>query len=74
MELIDVVRKLVGPIMPIGETNEDNRRYENLGAMVELVDRLVFDIDQVAMQKNRVEFSIKRAGERAERRHQHAPL
>ena len=30
MELIDVVRKLVGPISPIGESHADEKRFENL--------------------------------------------
>ena len=67
MEMIDIVRKLIGPIEPVGETNADNQRFENLQVLTELVDRLVFDIDQVGMQKNRTEYSIKRAGEFADK-------
>ena len=59
----DVVIKLIGRIMPIGETQEDDRRFENLKAMTELVDLLVSDIDRAAMINNRGEFSIKRSQE-----------
>ena len=62
MEIIDIVRKLIGPVEPVGETNADDERFKNLESLTELVDRLVFDIDQVAMQKNRIEYSMKRAG------------
>jgi len=64
MTLYDVVKKLTGPIDPVGETNTDNARFENLKALTELVDKLVFDIDKVNMLgKGRAEYSIKRARE-----------
>lgn len=63
MTLHEIVKKLVGRIDPVGETNTDNDRYENLKVMTELVDALLTDIDMVAMyNKNRQEFSRKRAG------------
>ena len=67
MELIDVVRRLVGPIDPVGDQGIDNKRFENLKAMTKLVDRLVGDIDCVAENKLRYEFSMKRAGEFADK-------
>lgn len=36
MELHEVVMKLVGPVMPAGETREDERRLENMKALTEL--------------------------------------
>ena len=66
MELHDVVKKLVGEIKPVGETREDDRRFENLKAMTGLVDLLLTDIDEVSHRNaDRVEFSMKRAGEHA---------
>lgn len=65
MELVDVVRKLVGPVRPVGETNADDERFENLKALTELVDALLGDINTLAPHRNRYEFSIKRAGEYA---------
>jgi len=60
----EIVKKLVGPIDPVGETNEDNRRFENLKTMTELVDLLLTDIDYVTLENaHRVEYSMKRAGE-----------
>ena len=61
MELIDVVRKLVGPIIPVGETNCDDERFENLKALTLLVDKLVGDIDIVSTYDDRTESSIVRA-------------
>ena len=62
MELYDVVKKLLGEIDPVAETNTDNARFENLKATTELVNKLLADIDHVAYSyKNRHEFSVKRA-------------
>ena len=66
MELYDVVKKLVGSIKPIGETDEDNKRFENLKVMTNLVDKLLFDINCVALRKERHEYSMKKAGEYAD--------
>jgi hypothetical protein len=63
MEMYDVVKKLLGEINPIGETQTDNARFENLKATVKLVDGLLFDIDRVTCNKTRHEHSMKRAGE-----------
>ena len=63
MELYDVVMKLVGAVEPIGETREDDRRFENLKALTSLTDELLTAIDTIALnEKDRVEFSRKRAG------------
>jgi|WetSurMetagenome_2_1015567.scaffolds.fasta_scaffold128985_3 hypothetical protein len=65
MELKDVVMKLVGNIEPIGETNTDNYRFENLKQLCSLIEELVFEVEKIARNKDRPEFSIKRAGEYA---------
>jgi len=63
----DVVKKLIGEIKPIGETNSDEDRFENLKEMIELVDDLIVDIQDVA-DKNvyRDEASMYRAGKYAD--------
>jgi hypothetical protein len=65
MELIDVVHKLLGPIEPIGESNEDDRRLKNLEATIEVVDRLLCDIGSAAQDADRVEHSMRVIGQRA---------
>ena len=57
MDIHEVVGKLVGRIDPVGETNEDNRRFENLKIMADLVNKLLFNIDEVSR-----EYSRDRAG------------
>lgn len=62
MELHEVVMKLVGPVMPVGETREDERRLENMKALTELADRLLLEIDVVSHSADRVEASMKAIG------------
>lgn len=67
MDNYDVVRKLIGEIRPVGETNEDINRYENLKAMCELMDKIDTAIKDVAWDfKNRNEYSIKQSVKYAE--------
>ncbi len=64
MELLDVVRKLLGPIDPVGETQMDERRFENLQATIKLVEDLMEDIDDVGyLHRESHEFSVKRSAE-----------
>jgi len=56
----DVVKKLTGPIEPVGETHTDGHRYENLRGTIELIELLLVDITEVA-------HSMSRAGLRAAR-------
>ena len=66
MELYSVVRKLIGEIDTIGETNEDGIRFENLKVLCVLVNKLAKDIDDVAyLNKNAHEMSLKRAADYA---------
>ena len=66
MDYKEIVQRLVGPIDPVGETNSDNKRFDNLKVMCALVDALVSDIDSVAYaNRDRAEYSMKRAGEYA---------
>lgn len=62
IDVLAVVRKLIGPVDPVGETHTDNARFANLKNLAELVDALVDDLDRVAMNHDRPEASMKRAG------------
>lgn len=62
----DIVYKLVGKIDPVGESHIDEERYDNLEKMIELVDKLIYDIDSVGYRNYaRQEFSMNKAGKRA---------
>jgi hypothetical protein len=60
----EIVNKLIGKITPVGETNTDDGRFENLKQMCKLVEDLVTQIDEVAYTyKDRHEYSMKRASD-----------
>ena len=62
MELLEVVQKLTGKIDPIGETNEDSKRLENLKVTCQLVEALLSEINFVARSSHSYEGSVKSAG------------
>lgn len=63
----EIVYKLNGSISPIGETLEDNKRFENLKEMCELVSDLITDIQFVSKYKDSHEYSVNRAGKYADK-------
>jgi len=66
MEIKDVVLKLIGQVKPIGESNEDDFRFENLKNLCELTEQLVCVINEIAYRyRDSYQYSIKRAGEYA---------
>jgi len=61
--LYEIIMKLNGPISPLGESHEDGRRFENLEQLIGVIDLILFDIEQIAaVNEDRVEFSMNRAG------------
>ena len=68
IQIYDVVKKLAGPIGPVGESHTDEQRFENLECLCALVDKLVFDIGHVAeTNKDSHMYSVKKAGEYADK-------
>ncbi len=66
MDHTAIIKKLIGPVAPVGETNTDNERFENLKAMCLLVDNLLNTIEDVAYKnKDSHEFSVKRSADYA---------
>ena len=64
MELYDIVMKLTGPVDPIGDSPVDADRQNNLKVLLDLADKLLTKIDEVATDnKDRVEWSMKQAGQ-----------
>lgn len=63
--IYEVIKKLIGPIDPIGESNSDEIRYENLNTALEVVNRLMSDICYLIPKRKRVEYSISRSGSKA---------
>lgn len=63
--VILVARTLIGKIEPIGETNEDERRLDNLRVAIAVADTLVSDIRTVAEYKGNPAYSLDKAGKMA---------
>jgi len=61
----NIVKKLIGPIDPLGDSNRDKDRLNNLKATIELVDLLLNDIEEVANYSNSYEASVKEIGKLA---------
>lgn len=62
----DVVEKLIGKINPVGESNTDEERFNNLQEMCKLVNELVTKIDDVVVRhQNDNAYSIKRSADYA---------
>lgn len=61
----EIITKLVGPIHPVGESHTDGKRFKNLEETIDLVESLLFDLEEVAGNANRQEHSLNKAGKRA---------
>lgn len=65
IDLHELIEKVNGKIEPIGETHIDDSRFDNLQRLVKLVDKLIFDINEVAGLRDREQYSLKKAGQYA---------
>ena len=66
MNHYEIVGKLIGPIQPVGESNADSKRLENLKAQIDLVHDLLEEIVEVRENKSRHESSMKHMGKTAD--------
>ena len=64
-QLADILITLIGEVQPIGETNTDNDRYQNLIQLEGVIDLLLDEIEKVAKCSDRPEFSMSKAGKQA---------
>lgn len=62
----DVVKKLIGKIRPVGESNTDAERLENTKEMCHLVEMLLMDIvDMVHDNKDDKQGSVRKCADYA---------
>lgn len=66
IDLYEVIRKLNGPIEPVGISHIDSSNLENMEKVIELVEQLFFDLNNVSKYKNRPEYSMNKAGKVAD--------
>lgn len=57
-----VIEKLIGEVGPIGSTEIDDERFENLKSLCELTEYLVNKIAKLSEKRTRSEYSVRRAG------------
>lgn len=62
-----IVKLLIGPIDPVGESYTDKRRLENLEEVIDLVDCLIGDIERVSRNGTSPEHSVRQIGAMAYR-------
>ena len=63
--ILKVTRTLIGETEPYGDSEIDRRRMENLEALIYVVDELLYDVEKVAVNKDRHEGSMLEMGEKA---------
>lgn len=51
-QIIEVIDKLIGGIIPIGETNYDDKVKENLNTMIDVVGHYVDEIGEIAQMNS----------------------
>lgn len=62
MELEEIVTKLIGPISPLGDTNQDAIRLRNLTVTCDLAENMISKIRDVAEYAGSKEHSINKIG------------
>ena len=65
VNIYELINNLIGNIDPIGESNEDEKRFDNLKEYTELIDKLMVNVRDVARSHEHHAFSIQRSGKHA---------
>ena len=63
--ILKVTRTLIGETEPYGDSGIDRERMKNLEALIYVVDELLYDVEKVAVNKDRREGSMRMMGEKA---------
>lgn len=63
--ILEVTRNLIGATEPYGDSALDGVRTENLDKLIYIVDELLYDVEKVAVNKDRHEGSMRTMGEKA---------
>lgn len=64
----DIVKKLIGPIAPVGDSAIDKERLKNLKDFCSLVENVMYDLDDIYSRNiNSKEHSVYEIARQAER-------
>lgn len=62
----EVIKKLIGEINPVGESNEDERRLNNLHELCDVVENLLDEIHELSLKyEDDKRHSVKRISDKA---------
>ena len=64
-QLADIIMELIGEIEPVGETNTDDKRFDNLLRLQNTVDILLDEIYYVTPYIGKYAYSMHRSGKQA---------
>lgn len=64
--ILEVTRTLIGETEPYGDSAIDRERMKNLDKLIYVVDELLYDVEKVAVNKDRHEGSMRVMGEKAD--------
>ena len=64
--ILEVTRTLIGETEPYGDSAIDRKRMKNLDKLIYVVDELLYDVEKVAINKDRHEGSMRVMGEKAD--------
>lgn len=64
--ILEVTRTLIGETEPYGDSAIDRERIKNLDKLIYVVDELLYDVEKVAVNKDRHEGSMRVMGEKAD--------
>lgn len=63
--ILEVTRNLIGDTEPYGDSAIDRKRTQNLDKLIYIIDELLYDVEKVAVNKDRYEGSMRTMGEKA---------
>jgi hypothetical protein len=64
--LHEIIKKLVGDVMPLGDSSRDSERLKNLETLCGLTNRLITRIEEISIRcKGSHEDSVQRIGNTA---------
>lgn len=62
MEIEEILKRLFGRIEPWGETNEDNKRFENIENYKVALEFIINELSSASKFKDRPEYSMQKIG------------
>ena len=63
MSISEILKKLLGEIEPVGETNEDNKRFNNIQNYYETLSFILAQLSDASRYKDKPQASLQRIGE-----------